>query len=342
MRIVGWTLRDDVVERDVGGIGDRPFGHPRGRLGIRRPARFLHGAPGVNEATAVEEPDLRPRFRKVLSGADHGGDELFGDPGGGRAGAEDHHALLGKWRTGDVESGKHTRQSHRPGALNVVVEHTEPVAIPVQQRPRVRQREVLPLEQDVGESPYNGLDERLDELVVCLAAHALMSPSQVQRIVEKTLVVRSDVERHRQGVRGVDAGADRVQRELPHGDPHPAHTQIAQPEDPLAVGDHDHLHVPVLDVVEDRVDLALLRVGDVEAAWAMVDVAVAQAGVADHRRVDDRDHLSEVLAHEPVEQHLVAVEECHQVQVALQVVMAGQVVGVRPLELQFRRRDPGW
>ena len=140
----------------------------------------------------------------------------------------------------------------------------------------------------------------------------------------------------------MDAGADRVERELPHGDSHTAHTQIAEPEDPLAVGHHDHLQVPVLDVVEDRVDLALLREGDVEAAWAMVDVAVAQAGVADHRRVDDRHHLSEVLAHEPVEEDLVPVQERHQVQVALQVVMAGQVVGVGPLESQFRRRNPGW
>ena len=134
----------------------------------------------------------------------------------------------------------------------------------------------------------------------------------------------------------MDAGADRVERELAHGDPHAAHTQVAQPEDPLTVGHHDHLHVPVLDVVEDRVYLVLLRVGDVEAAWAVVDVAVADAGVADHGRVNDGDHLGDVLAYEPVEQNLVPVQELHQIQVALQVVVAGQVVGVGPLELPFR------
>jgi hypothetical protein len=90
-------VADDVLERDVGGIGDRPFGDPLGRLGIWLPARFLDGAPGVHEAAAIEQPDRRPRFREVMSGADHGRDELFGDPCGGRSRAEDHHALFGKW-----------------------------------------------------------------------------------------------------------------------------------------------------------------------------------------------------------------------------------------------------
>ena len=63
----------------------------------------------------------------------------------------------------------------------------------------------------------------------------------------------------------------------------------------------------------------------VDAARAAVLVAVALDRLADGGGVDDRQHLREVVAEQPVEQHLVAVVQGRQVDVL------GQVAGLRPV-----------
>jgi hypothetical protein len=48
-----------------------------------------------------------------------------------------------------------------------------------------------------------------------------------------------------------------------------------------------------------------------------------------------------MLAHESVEEDLVPVQQLDQVQVALEIVVGCQVIGVGPLELPFRGGDLG-
>ena len=132
----------------------------------------------------------------------------------------------------------------------------------------MRLREVLPLEQHAGELPLDRLDERLDERVVVRAAEPLVPPADVERVGEPLRVVGADVEQDRQRRGRVDAAAGRVERELADRDAHAAGALVAQAEDPLAVGDDDHLDLRRRGVLEDRVDVVAFGVGDEQPARA--------------------------------------------------------------------------
>ena len=62
-------------------------------------------------------------------------------------------------------------------------------------------------------------------------------------------------------------------------------------------------------------------------------------GQPDRRRVDDRQHLGEVLGEQPVEQHLVAVPQVAEVHVPGQVVWLAPVLLVDPPQLAVHRGD---
>ena len=78
--------------------------------------------------------------------------------------------------------------------------------------------------------------------------------AEVQRIGEEERVVRADVQGHRQRQRRMDAGGGRVERQLADRDRHPARALVAEPEDPLVVGDDDQPDVVVRAVAEDLGD----------------------------------------------------------------------------------------
>ena len=70
-----------------------------------------------------------------------------------------------------------------------------------------------------------------------------MRITEVERIGEQGGIVGAHIEHHRQAMLGRDARAGRVERELADGDAHAVHAQIAQAQDPLPIGDHDHVDV---------------------------------------------------------------------------------------------------
>ena len=129
-----------------------------------------------------------------------------------------------------------------------------------------------------------------------------------------------DVERDRQGQRRVDPGRRRVQGELADRDRHPARALVAEPEDPLVVGDDDQPDVVVRAVAEELRDPVDVGRRDPQAAGPADDVAELLAGPPDGRRVDDRQELLGVLGEEPVEERRVAVLERRQADVLLERV----------------------
>ena len=74
-------------------------------------------------------------------------------------------------------------------------------------------------------------------------AQPALRQADVERVVEQLLVLGADVERDRQARLRVDAGAGRVERQLADRDAHAIRAEVAQAEDALAVGDHDHADV---------------------------------------------------------------------------------------------------
>jgi hypothetical protein len=135
------------------------------------------------------------------------------------------------------------------------------------------------------------------------------------RVVQEPGVVGADVEEDRQGARRVDAAQRRVQRQLADRDAHAADALVTQAQNPLPVGDDDDVDLPPGPVTQDLPDAVAVGVGDEEAARTAVDLAEALAGQPDRRGVKDRQHLLDVVGHQPVEQRLVGVLQRAQVTV---------------------------
>ena len=75
-----------------------------------------------------------------------------GDADAGRAGAEDHDALLGQRDAGRAAAGHDAGHGHRGRALDVVVEAGDALAVAVEQAEGVDLLEVLPLQQRLREA----------------------------------------------------------------------------------------------------------------------------------------------------------------------------------------------
>ena len=139
----------------------------------------------------------------------------------------------------------------------------------------------------------------------------------------------------------IPAGGD-VDGQLADGDLDPADPPVADAEDALGVGGHDEVDVvgaePV--VAERLLDEVRVVHREEHAPGTAVLVAVALDRLADRRRVDDRQHLAQVLRQQPVEQDLVAVSEVGQVHVPGQVVRLPLVLRVDPAELPVDGRHP--
>ena len=184
------------------------------------------------------------------------------------------------------------------------------VAVPREDAARRRTGEVLPVQDRLREPLGRAGDVGVDELVVLLAAHPGATQAEVARVVEQLLAVGADVEPDREDPLGVDAGGDRVDRELADRDVDAADAPVADAEDRLGVGGDDQV-----DVVRRRARCAssarsipstssMLRKTPRgrRNRWLNSWIAAPDGG-----RVDDRQHLVHVLADQPVEEHLVVV-----------------------------------
>jgi hypothetical protein len=168
--------------------------------------------------------------------------------------------------------------------------------------------------------------------------------AQIHRIVEQRLIVGADVEHNRQGQRGWDAGAGRVQAQFAGRNAHPADALIAEAENPFAVGDDDHGRGSGV-VPEDAIDLVALLVGDEQPARPTKDVRELLTRLADHGGVDDRHQLVDVLVQQPVEQRLVAVVQGGEIDVPFERCVLALIALIDPIQLlghgaDLRRQQP--
>ena len=207
---------------------------------------------------------------------------------------------------------------HRRGALDIVVEREQLVAVALEDRLRVRGREILPLQQHIRQLVAHGGYELVDESVVVVVVDAPVPPAEVLRVLEEFDVVGAHVEHDRQGARRADPTDQDVERQLADRDAHPADALIPQSENPLAVGHHDHVGVAVRAVAQHLAQMLAVGIADEQSPRAAVDLAELLAGLTDRRRVDDRHRLGDVVAQQPVEQRLVAVLQGAQVDVLIE------------------------
>ena len=202
-------------------------------------------------------------------------------------------------------------------------------------------REVLPLQQHVGQLRADGLDEAVDELGVGVLVDAVVAPAQVEGVLEERGVVGAHVEQDRQGAGGVDAADQRVERELADRDAHAADALVADAEDALAVGDDDDVDLLLGPVAQRLPQELAVRPGQVEAAGTPPDLGEAPAALGHRRRVDERECLRDVRGEQRVEEALVAVLQRAQVDVAVEVAREPLDLRPAPTDLFLEGLHPG-
>ena len=121
------------------------------------------------------------------------------------------------------------------------------------------------------------------------------------------LIIRTDVQRDRQTLAGLDTRERGVKRELANRYAHTLGAEVAETKDTLAVGDDNGAHVVLRPVLQHVVHVALVVDADEETARPAVDQTELLTGEADRRRVHQGHHFLHVLAEELVEELLVAV-----------------------------------
>src|SRR5262245_21780233 len=122
------------------------------------------------------------------------------------------------------------------------------------------------MEQDMRPAFVNGADKGIDHFIVGGAAHSLLSPSDLKRVVSEIPIVGSGVDKNRKRRGRMQSGAGGVERELADWNPHAASALVAEAEDTLAVTDHDGFNMIKSRMREYAADLALVRYAEKQAA----------------------------------------------------------------------------
>ncbi len=101
------------------------------------------------EPVTVDEEEARAGLRLRQAVLNYGPQQQRADAAARPARAKHRNALLPHGHAGDVHGREERPGSDHRGALNVVIEGTQPITITLQKPGRVVAREVLPLQQDV-------------------------------------------------------------------------------------------------------------------------------------------------------------------------------------------------
>ncbi len=250
---------------------------------------------------AVDQEEAALRVGLAGAGVDHRPKQERGDAAAGRAGAQHGDALLRQRHARHVDGGEQGARGDGGGALDIVIEGAQPVAIAFEQAGGVGAGEILPVEQHVGPTFRHGRDEVLDERVVLLARHALVPPADIDRVIQPFPVVRSDVEQDRQRLVRMDAGARGVERQLADRDAHASRALIAETQDALAIADDDDARPIETGVGQNLPNAAPVRIAEEDAAGLAPYFAEALAAFADGGRVDQRQRLREIMGEHGVE-----------------------------------------
>ena len=99
----------------------------------------------------------------------------------------------------------------------------------------------------------------------------------------------------------------RVKSHLSDGDTHATGSLIAEPEDPLAVTDHDAFHVFVTCVTQNLVDTMLVRITEEQPTGLSPYFTEPLAALADGRRIYKRQHRFNIANQQRVKQCLVRI-----------------------------------
>ena len=152
----------------------------------------------VKQAVAIDEPETRARFLLRQTVGNHGFAEKVGYTNACGTGAEHNDLLIAKAAAGNTDGRKDRSAGDRSGALNIVIEGQELVAVAVEDGTSMGLREIFPLKQRMGQFLFQGLNETIDKIVIGIASDALVAPTQIFGISKALFIVGAHIENNGQ------------------------------------------------------------------------------------------------------------------------------------------------
>src|SRR5262249_14663374 len=147
------------------------------------------------------------------------------------------------------------------------------IAIPLEDRPRMRRREVFPLQARSGKLLLHCLHEPIYEVEVILTSDPFMTPAEVLRILQPFRIVGSCIQHNGQRPFGTDPSNQRVQRKLSYWDAEATRTLIANAQDALPVGYDDYIYLLARPASQKLGDRVTERIRDKQSTGAPINVA---------------------------------------------------------------------
>ena len=166
-------------------------------------------------------------------------------------------------------------------------------------------------------------------------------PADIERIGQPFGIVGADIEHHRQHFVGVDAGAGGIERQFSDRDTHAARTLIAQTQDTLAIGHHDHLHPVERRIGQDIADPPAIGPRQEQPARPAENLAEPFAAFAHRRGIDQRQHARQIALHQRVEQHFVGILQFAQEGIAVKIAVHAVDHAHPAHDLFLQRKDMG-
>jgi hypothetical protein len=223
----------------------------------------------------------------------------------------------------DRAQNRTERHGGRP--LNVVVKGQELVAIAFEDWPRMRVREILPLQARLRKFLFYRGYELLDKSEVVIASDPLVTPSEVLRIFKSLGIVSSHVQQNRQCSFRTNPTDQRVKGKFSDRDPESAHTLITDTKNAFTIRHNDDIDIRIRPIPQDLDNGIALGIPNEHAARSAVNVTELLARQRNRWRVDNRRHFLDVLEKKAIKEDLVVILQSTQIDVTLQIVVFSAV-----------------
>ena len=168
-----------------------------------------------------------------------------------------------------------------------------------------------------------------------------MAIADVHRIAEQTLAVGTDIEHHGNHTRGVDSASGGVDCQFSNRYFNPADAPIADAENMFGVGSQDQVDIAGFRTQIDkrRFDFVWMIDRQIDSSGPPAFVMVLHNRNPHREVVDDGNHLAQVLRKQLVEQNLIAIVQCGEVDVLAQRVRKALILHIGVFDLGLEGVD---
>jgi len=217
---------------------------------------------------------------------------------------------------GDPHDRVHCRGHHHAGALDVIIECADFIAVLFQYIGGIVAAEIFPVEQHIREHRGSLFNEFFDERVISLPGHPFVLVAEVERILQQLFIVCARIDRDRQHLLRIQSGSDGVDGQFSDRNSDALDAPIADSQHTFAIRDDHHFDFShILAAVQQSLpdSFRTIHIQINRILGKLVIPRIIHDRISDGRRIDDRQQFRHVFPDDMVKKHTILVIDPHQV-----------------------------